>query len=178
MNIARASLIELLEQSRNLLELLDDEGYTTPEPMAMNASIGGHLRHVLEHIEPILDTPAAGLLDYDARPRDRDIEGSRACALARIEALQAALHAMPREWEMDALRLRNRVAENEAAVTIASSSRARELIYAIAHTVHHYAIIRIICSLRGIVLPDSFGYAPSTLHHLKTSTDSLTNAKR
>jgi len=168
MNKARHSLIELLEQSRVLLNLLDDAGYTQVEPMAMHASIGGHLRHVLEHIEPILETPGEGLLDYDARPRDREVEGSRACALERIDSLQSSLLSMPAHWEEDALSIRNRVAASEGAVIVAPSSRARELIYAIAHTVHHFALIRVMCSIRGLVLPESFGYAPSTLHHLKS----------
>lgn len=169
MNPVTSAMIDLLEQSRHLLRSLDDPGYTRPEPMAMNATIGGHLRHVLEHIEPILDTPAEGLLDYDARPRDPTVEGSISGALARINAIQAALRKSPVGWENDLLRLRNRVAEGDDAVTVATSSRARELIYAVAHTVHHYALIRVMCNLRGIALPDSFGYAPSTLHHLKTA---------
>jgi len=163
-----SSLIDLLGQAPQLLELLDDDGYTRPEPMAMHASIGGHLRHVLEHIEPILNTPSGGLLDYDARPRDKAVETSRVCALERTGQLQEALLAVPDEWEDDLLRIRNRVAVEDAAVTVADSSRARELIYAIAHTVHHFALIRVMCNLRGIALPENFGYAPSTLHHLKT----------
>jgi len=162
------TLLRYLDQAADLVTSLDDTGYLQPEPMAMHASIGGHLRHVLEHIEPILDTPADGLLDYDARPRDKEVETSRVCALGRTRQLQESLRAMPDEWENDLLRIRNRVAVEEDAVCVAPSSRARELIYAIAHTVHHLALIRVMCNLRGIALPENFGYAPSTLHHLKT----------
>ncbi|MCC5843195.1 MAG: hypothetical protein JJU05_02980 [Verrucomicrobia bacterium] len=162
------TLLRYLDQAADLVTSLDDTGYLQPEPMAMHASIGGHLRHVLEHIEPILNTPAGGLLDYDARPRDKAVETSRVCALERTRQLQEALRAVPDEWENDLLRIRNRVAVEEDAVRVAPSSRARELIYAIAHTVHHFALIRVMCNLRGIALPENFGYAPSTLHHLKT----------
>ena len=169
MNSVTLTLIDLLDQARLLLLVLDDSGYTLPEPMAMNATIGGHLRHVLEHIEPILDTPAGGVLDYDTRPRDRDVEGSISGALIRIDHLQNALGRRPSGWASDLLRLRNRVAEGEDAIAVAKTSRTRELIYAVAHTAHHFALIRVMCNLRGISLPESFGFAPSTMRHLKTA---------
>ncbi len=166
---ARLAILGLLDQSKALLAAVDDSGYSHPEAMAMNASLGGHMRHVLEHIEPILSCPASGVLDYDARPRDQRLESSRSIALSRVEACAEALRSMPDAWEADALRIRNRISEGEDGVVVAASSRLRELIYAVAHTVHHFALIRVMCNLRGILLPTGFGYAPSTLHHLQST---------
>ena len=46
-----------------------------------------------------------------------------------------------------------------------TSSYERELAYVIAHAIHHYALVAVICSIAGISLPDGFGIAPSTLAH-------------
>jgi uncharacterized damage-inducible protein DinB len=165
----RPGLKLLLDQAHELVVAVDDHDYTRTEPVAMDASIGGHLRHVIEHIEPILDTPAEGILDYDARPRDREVENSRLAAKERVNDLCKRLDAQNPEWETHGLRVRNRVSTGENGSPVVTSSRARELMYAVAHTVHHYALIAIICRLRGIELSPDFGFAPSTLEHRQTT---------
>ena len=51
------------------------------------ASIGGHLRHILEFYECFLDGVDSGHIDYDARKRDQLIERSRTAAAGRIYSL-------------------------------------------------------------------------------------------
>ena len=45
------------------------------------------------------------------------------------------------------------------------STFGRELVYAIAHAIHHYALISIMAGLMGAKLPKHFGVAPSTVAH-------------
>ena len=45
------------------------------------------------------------------------------------------------------------------------SSLGRELVYAIAHAIHHYALISIMARLMEARLPENFGVAPSTVTH-------------
>ncbi|MCC5848439.1 MAG: hypothetical protein JJU29_10115 [Verrucomicrobia bacterium] len=161
----RISLKFLLHQAEELLDAVEDREYNRGEPLAMNATLGGHLRHVLEHVEPIMDTPENGVLDYDARPRDHEVETSPVAARQRVAQLCERLDAQPDGWEAHGLRVRNRVATGDGGSPVVRSSRARELMYAVAHTVHHYALIRVMCGLRGIELSRDFGYAPSTLQH-------------
>ncbi|MDA3872566.1 MAG: hypothetical protein PF795_01205 [Kiritimatiellae bacterium] len=165
----RTALKDLLDQTHDLLNVIDDKTYIHQDPLVMNATIGGHVRHVLEHIEPILDTPEEGVLDYDARPRDREVETSRVAARRRVEQLSERLDAHPSEWETHRLRIRNRVATGGGEAPVVPSFRARELMYAVGHTLHHYAIIRVICNLQKIEVAKEFGFAPSTLHHRKTA---------
>ena len=51
------------------------------------------------------------------------------------------------------------------------SSASRELEFLLSHTVHHYALIGVICQLAGQTLPKDFGMAPSTLRHLQSQAD-------
>jgi hypothetical protein len=47
----------------------------------------------------------------------------------------------------------------------AASTVAREIMYAVAHAVHHYALIGVMGALMEVRMPSGFGVAPSTLKH-------------
>src|SRR5947199_4753853 len=59
------------------------------------ASIGTHLRHILEFYECFLDGVDSGHIDYDARKRDQSIERSRTAAAVRIYSLIERLKNAP-----------------------------------------------------------------------------------
>jgi hypothetical protein len=45
------------------------------------------------------------------------------------------------------------------------SSARRELQFLLSHTVHHYALIAMICRQYGVGVEEDFGVAPSTLKY-------------
>ena len=48
----------------------------------------------------------------------------------------------------------------------------RELIFVLSHTIHHNSLIAVMAKTLGVVIPDRFGYAPSTLaHHWEEAGD-------
>ena len=53
---------------------------------------------------------------------------------------------------------------------ISGSTVGREIMYVVAHAVHHYALIGIMGGLMGLKMPAGFGVAPSTA---KYQTDLL-----
>ena len=42
------------------------------------------------------------------------------------------------------------------------TSLARELVFALQHTIHHQAIIAVLLQPIGVATPSRFGYAPAT----------------
>src|SRR5262249_19277460 len=48
---------------------------------------------------------------------------------------------------------------------VSPSTLSREIMYTVAHAVHHYALIGVMCGIMGLKLPAGFGVAPSTLKH-------------
>jgi hypothetical protein len=48
---------------------------------------------------------------------------------------------------------------------LTGSTFGRELVYCIAHAIHHYALISIMARLMEVKLPEHFGFAPSTVAH-------------
>jgi hypothetical protein len=159
------ALAETLGQGRTLVASLGSPAYTRKIPEAFDASIGGHYRHCLDHFEGLLSGIASGELDYDCRRRDPRIEEDPAFAREATSRLLASVRALEESVLDRPLRVRARVSLTDLGPSGAASTAGREVMYAIAHAVHHYALIGVIASLQGLALPAGFGVAPSTLHH-------------
>lgn len=151
----------LLRQGRELVAGLSDEDYAEADPPVFTSSAGAHLRHVLDHYDSILEGARCGRVDYYERKRDPATETDRAVALARIGSTDKGLTALLGSERGDLLL---RVSAEDADATI-PTTLARELHFALSHTVHHYALIALACRHRGRALPDDFGVASSTLAH-------------
>jgi hypothetical protein len=54
--------------------------------------------------------------------------------------------------------------ELDAAPSIRATV-GRELMYAVAHAIHHYALIAFMCGMLEVPVPVGFGVAPSTLKY-------------
>ena len=126
---------------------------------------GPHLRHVIEHYEALLLRPTHGVIDYDNRPRDRELERCTLRARARLLRLRARLHgerAVDLEAPVHVVTRCGLVGEYELR---SRSSIGRELMFLAGHAVHHFALLKLVCTQRGLTLDPHFGKAPATLHH-------------
>ncbi len=148
----------LLQQGLALLEGLSDAQY---------ARVGPHYRHALEHYLAFLRGFGAARVDYDARERDGLLERSRAAALEATRRCLAALDALegaaerPLEVQMETEAGANRPDWR-------ASSAGRELQFLCNHTVHHYALIKLLLPDLPNPVGAEFGLAPSTLTHLRS----------
>lgn len=161
----RSALMESLQQGRLLLEALTDAAYRRKVPEVFDASIGGHYRHCLEHFQALLSSGCQ--VDYDARERDESIETDRERALQRTSALLERFEELDPELLAEKVEVRCKVSYLGDHSPLVESTRGREAVYSIVHAVHHYALISVICRLRGIHLPRGFGVAPSTAKHMR-----------
>jgi hypothetical protein len=137
--------------------------------------LGAHLRHVIEHYEALVFPAAHGLVDYDSRARDPELEGNPAWASERLLALHTQLGA----WPALALHLPVQVhgqagSAGEFSFAVASSI-ARELAFLASHTVHHFALLAPYCRQHGIPTPADFGQAPSTVAHKSATSTTPTS---
>lgn len=159
------SVIETLIQGEALLSQLSDDDYIRKVSVAFNASIGGHYRHCLDHFRSLLNCGADGDLNYDHRERGTLIEIERFAALNETRELSDRY----KEFDRACLtRLVNVTCKTSCATTgsqVSTSTIGREIMYAVAHAVHHYALIGVMCGIVGLKMPSGFGVAPSTLRH-------------
>ena len=160
-------LVGLLDQLLDLIESLSDEEYARKPVGVVQSSVGGHVRHNLDHVDALLRGLRAGEVNYDHRDRRTDVERDRLAALAEILRLKRELNAFPWHAVPHPVRLTALVAPDRPPVT-AVTSADRELAFVVSHTIHHNAIIGIMARLLGTALPTDFGYAPSTIVHQRS----------
>ncbi len=159
---------DVLLQGLGLLFELGDRTYSRIARAPFNASIGQHYRHTLEHFQGLIRGARAAEINYDARERNPRLEGDVTYAsVATCDVLRAI-----KRWSDAALQapctVVSSVSYEQSVVTKMDSNFGRELSYCVAHAIHHYAIIRLICAEVGISVPAEFGYAPSTVKHMSS----------
>lgn len=154
------SIQTLLAQIGGMLDALTDEQYRRGLPVLSGASLGGHVRHVIEFFIELDRGYRTGVVNYDARRRDRAIEQQRDVARARLEHIAAALGK-----ENKVLLLTTAAEAGDAGFEVATNYE-RELIYNLEHAVHHMALLKIgVGAVTALRLPESFGVASSTIRY-------------
>lgn len=150
-----------LQQLMASLHLLSDEQYAKPLNVLSQASIGQHVRHIIEFISCLDEGYDKGEINYDKRNRDKAIENTR---LLAVKWLQCIVNGLQKENKELTLYI-NCSTASDSFLQI-PSNYYRELLYNLEHIIHHMAIIRIgIAETTAIELPEEFGIAPTTLKH-------------
>lgn len=121
------------------------------------SSIGGHVRHLIEYIQILINSDLTQPIDYAARKRNIIIESDRAYAIAVLAELKSNIIKVDRPVT---------ILEDEEIV---HSSYLREILYMHEHIVHHCAIMRVeLDTLIDFELDACFGFAKATLKHLES----------
>jgi hypothetical protein len=166
------AVVETLRQGEVLLGEISDEHYTRKLPVAFNASIGGHYRHCLDHFRSLLDAATAGGLNYDHRERGTLVENDRFAALNATRELREGYEKLDPIFLSRLLPVTCKTSYASGGSQVSASSVGREIMYSVAHAVHHYALIGVMCGVMGLPLPAGFGVAPSTLKHQQAAATS------
>jgi uncharacterized damage-inducible protein DinB len=157
--------VAILLQGEDLLRSLTSENYARKVPLVFNASIGGHYRHCLDHFTSLWRGLDRDEVNYDHRARDARLEAQPSFALAQTRHLRGMLEQLSPETLDTSVRARCEVSYAHGQSPAARSTLGRELVYVIAHAIHHYALISVMARLLEVKLPDHFGVAPSTVAH-------------
>ncbi len=160
--LIRANLY-YLAQARALVERMDDRGFGMPVASFYGSSVGGHLRHCLEHYLSFLDGMEDGKIDYDRRNRDEVLETRTAIAGEMIDRISSALHELLVADPPVGVLVKMDCGGDE--IEWQPSTTGRELQFLVSHTVHHFAMIGGICRALEVGLEEDFGVAPSTVRH-------------
>jgi len=159
------SVVDALRQGEILLAKLTDENYSRKLSVAFNASIGGHYRHCLDHFRSLLNAVECGDLNYDHRERGTLVEIDRFAALEATQELRFGYEKLNLPHLSRPLAVTCKTSYTTSGSQSATSTVAREIMYAVAHAVHHYALIGVMGGLMEIPMPAGFGVAPSTLKY-------------
>lgn len=150
---------------KRIIEEINNEQYEYVDEMPFQSSVGCHVRHVLDHYDMFFAGQATGLINYDARLRDKQIEVNRQHAISIIQDIIAKFDDMdivdrPVDVVMDIQR------ESGTEPQLQASSVGRELAFLHSHTAHHFAMLALIFRAQGLEIDmDDFGFAPATIRH-------------
>jgi hypothetical protein len=137
-----------LEQLRDLLCRLSDAQFSQPLEVLDGASLGQHVRHVLEFYGCLMESLETGEVNYDNRRRDALMEQSTQRNLVFIDRL---LHQIGEVRGDRPMRLSADHSPEGGQLISVPSTYHRELLYNVEHLVHHLALVKI-----GVkMLPDA-----------------------
>jgi hypothetical protein len=154
---------DMLIQGLGLLFNIWVETYCRLAEAPYSASIGGHYRHVLEYFQCVIRGIRCGAINYDARERNPRLETEVTYAtIATCDVLRAIKNYTDADLARPC-KVVNSISFSSTQPSVIESNVGRELAYCVGHAIHHYAIIRLICSHLGVEVPNEFGIAPSTL---------------
>jgi uncharacterized damage-inducible protein DinB len=159
---AFSALADLLREMACAVSQLAPEEYTDSEVPGISGSIGGHVRHCLDHVHALERGLEHGYVDYDARHRQTVVERDREHAALALMGAAARFSTLDEQALTRAVTVRALLARDGRQVQSASSV-GRELAFVVSHTIHHNAQIALLAHRLGSSrLPPRFGLAPST----------------
>lgn len=156
---------------RSVLQIL-----SLTNPITLQATIGQHVRHSMDHLERAAFSGTDTEIHYDLRVRGGSDEHDMDAAVDRIRKVQAQLEQLAATQSADGSDPTTRVVnacfmlsgDSEKEFKL-KSTFARELGFAAHHALHHLAMVRVIALQTGGLLstdlPSDFGRAPSTVNH-------------
>jgi hypothetical protein len=146
----------ILQQLADVVSLLQTESYTAKSNQLFGATIGQHVRHVIELFECLLSGYEIGIVNYENRERNLEIQNNKNFACSLLERIGEGINKKNKILML----------QMDDSIEIIETNYNRELVYNLEHTIHHMALIRIgINEVTSLVVDDSFGVAPSTIKY-------------
>ena len=145
------------------LDQLTQEQYVQPCQSLLNATIGQHLRHIIELFQCLENGYDGELVNYEKRKRDIVIETDKELATALLSEIHRGLDRPNKVLNLEAC-----YEEEVDNPIVISTNFYREIAYNLEHTIHHMELIRVgINEVADISLPAEFGVASSTIKYRK-----------
>lgn len=164
----------ILSQLFDLVHSLTDDDFQRPVKALSYATVGQHLRHTLEFFICFEQGTQSGVINYDRRSHDKEIETNRMVAAQTITRIMSFVAELS---ENQPLTLEVGYDIDDEQFESLQSTTTRELVYNIEHAVHHMAIMKIGINEIApyIKLPEGFGIAASTMRHKAMTTNYSTD---
>lgn len=151
-------------QLTEILDQLTETEYSQPSKILFNASIGQHVRHIIELYICLFNGYGSGTVNYENRKRDVRIETDKSFAAELMQMISNNIDKDNKKLLLDS----SYDEQSSDSITV-ETNYYRELIYNLEHTVHHMALIRVgVNEVSSIAIPEGFGVATSTIKYRKS----------
>lgn len=157
---------ENLSEIKALLLQLSNAQYTYASKLLSEATIGQHVRHILEFYQSVMKGVDTKVINYDNRERNLLIETDKDFAIQIIDFINANL-ALNLQDEL--IILEGNFSSEPGKQTQIQTTLFRELAYCLEHSIHHQALIKVgLIELNSAsFIDETFGLAPATIRYKK-----------
>ncbi|TXB64843.1 DinB family protein [Vicingus serpentipes] len=162
MDHCKHNLLEI----KSLLSNLNTVDYSKSLSLLSASTIGQHVRHILEFYTCLIASKNTGIVNYDNRKRNIEIETNIKFAQEQIDWIieNLMLDNTNIQFNLEG----NYTTESDEIIAIPTTYQ-RELAYCLEHSIHHQALIKV--GLKELelenVINENFGVAPATIRHKK-----------
>jgi hypothetical protein len=155
---------ENLQEIKRMIASVKEEQYQYRSQLLSDATIGQHVRHILEFYLCLINGECRGLVNYDKRERDLNLERNPGLAISCIDKICSDIQRLNTEQE---LQLAGNFSSEGRTLKTIRTSIDRELAYCLEHSIHHQALIKIglIEQKMDHLINEGFGVAPATIRH-------------
>lgn len=151
-------------QMTDVIDQLTNAQYTQPCVNLSGATIGQHTRHIIEMFQCLLIGMDNGTVDYEARQRDIMIESDKTFAASLLAEIEEKVNQPNKLLSL----LAGFDTETREQVQL-DTNFYREIAYNLEHTIHHMALIKVgLLEIEGIIIPQGFGVASSTIKYKRS----------
>jgi len=126
------------------------------------------MRHCIDHFNCLLRGLESGVVDYDARERDPELERDPHRCREVLETISDRLRKLTSTDVGRSVRIRQTAASGGRTAEV-ESNLERELAFLSGHTIHHLAIMKLLAEEQSIALPQGLDLAFSTEAYLDGS---------
>lgn len=157
--------VKKLEEINILLEKLPEELFIRPKEVLSGSSIGQHFRHILEFYICLIKGLDTGIISYDSRERNIEIETDKNTASKIIMEIIYFFNSV--QCNRNLIFSASYSSISGEPNTEISTTLYREFAYALDHTIHHLAIVKIALSeeKETAIISKNLGVAPSTIRY-------------
>ena len=155
-------------QIEKMLKQFNVADYIRPIDILSDASIGEHIRHIIDFYTCIINGSDTNHISYDKRKRKKEIEIDPQFAISCIGIILLEMELIDVQQGVT-IETKFSTDKNEIP-SILKSTFGRELMYAMDHAIHHLALVKIGVndSFNNIQLDHQMGIAPSTFRFRKS----------
>jgi hypothetical protein len=159
------AVTNVLSQVVASLDKLHPAQYVQPCKALSGATIGKHVRHVIELFQSLEEGYAGALINYEKRKRNPVIENDKTYATDLLLAICTSINKPDKDLKLEFSY--DEYSDNSISIR---TSYKREILYNLEHTIHHMALIKIgISEISDIELNDDYGVASSTIRYRRST---------
>ncbi|MEO8255622.1 MAG: DinB family protein [Flavobacterium sp.] len=154
------SINNSLNELIGLLRQLPEKEYSRSCFELSGATIGEHIRHIVEMFQCLNRNYDSGFVNYDKRERNVLIQTNIDFAVQIILDIQNTIFKENKNLELQQI--------IDGVVVKIQSNYYRELLYNLEHCIHHQALIKVaVLQYKNIAVDENFGVARSTIEYRK-----------